>query len=87
MSKLARRRKAVNYETNVPRCESCVFMRRNRTVLRDSLPIRVLHVCQRNEFEVAPNAVCDKWRSKDGREDLEALPAPFLVPNVRGAAS
>lgn len=66
MSKLERRRKKVNYETNVPRCGTCIHIKTYGCRLRDSLPQRTVHLCAKHEFTCASFSVCDDWQSKTG---------------------
>ena len=63
---LSRRRRAWNYETNVPRCENCAHYRKPGTFLRDSLPRTSPPQCKLGEFIVKPTAVCDRWTGADG---------------------
>lgn len=66
MSKLARLRKKVNYETDIPRCETCTHYRARRIYLYDSLPRVAQTICAKHSFWVRANAVCDTWAGKDG---------------------
>lgn len=67
MSKLGQKRKSWNYETNVPRCETCVNVLRPQVYLtRDSIPVRSHWRCKAGEFTIQPNACCDRWKSKTG---------------------
>lgn len=66
MSKLGQLRKRVNYETDVPRCASCLHYRHSMVYLRDSLPRVSQILCVLHQFNVRPNAICDKWTGKDG---------------------
>ncbi len=66
MSKLGKLRKKVNYETNVPRCQTCVHYRKAPTFLRNSLPIKGQALCVQYHFTVAPMSVCDSWKSSSG---------------------
>lgn len=74
MSKLARKRKAVNYEAAVPRCSTCMHYGRKRIDLRDSMPIRIFHLCNKHQFEVSAVGCCDTWASKDGRKVIDFAP-------------
>lgn len=72
MSKLAKLRKAWNYETNVPRCENCAsFQKPYVYVTTDSNTKRSHAVCKLGWFTVQPNAICDRWSGSDGTR-LEA---------------
>lgn len=67
MSKISQIRKAWNYETNVPRCETCTSVQKPRIYLKtDSIPAATPWICRRGSFDVRPNACCDKWHSKKG---------------------
>jgi hypothetical protein len=78
MSRLSQLKVSWNYETNVPRCETCQHMQTARIVLtRDSLTKRVNHLCKLGGFTVTRYACCDKWQGKDGStvDPLPAIPA------------
>lgn len=67
MSKIGQMRKAWNYETNVPRCETCTSVRKPIAYLKtNSVSALSPWLCVRGTFEVRPNACCDKWHSKKG---------------------
>jgi hypothetical protein len=66
MSKQARLRKRVNYETDIPRCENCSHYRKPGKYLIDSLPRTSPPQCKLHEFVVRPNACCDYWRGLKG---------------------
>jgi hypothetical protein len=66
MSKLGKLRRKVGYDTNVPRCATCIHRRTYAHRLRDSLPMRTVHICKKHDFECASFAVCDHWQHKDG---------------------
>lgn len=73
MSRLGRLRKKVNYETDIPRCQTCVHFRKSRIFLKNSIPIKSQAMCHKHEFTAAPMAVCDDWKDSKGNT-LEKLP-------------
>lgn len=66
MSRLSRLRKKVNYDTDVPRCQTCIHFRKSRTFFRDSLPVKSHPLCHKHDFIVAPMSVCDNWQDRKG---------------------
>lgn len=65
MSALSQLRKKWNYETNVPRCSTCVEFVPARVYLkRDSIPVGAKPLCKKGHFHVAPNSCCDNWHTK-----------------------
>ena len=65
---LALKAKAVNYEKNAPRCESCRHYRKAATVLLGSLPQKMDARCRRHGFKVSQFGCCDTWAGADGSE-------------------
>jgi hypothetical protein len=57
---------AVNYDDNVPRCDSCVHFRQAGLHLVNSLPRHHRARCVKHEFEPKACGVCDTWKSRDG---------------------
>lgn len=67
MSKLGQLRKRINYETNVPRCETCVAFKKPYVYLMtNSLPARSKPLCKAHQFTIQALSCCDKWTGKDG---------------------
>jgi hypothetical protein len=67
VSKIGQLRSAWHYETNVPRCETCISVRKPYVYLKtDSIPAQSKWHCKAGNFDVRPNACCDKWRNKKG---------------------
>ena len=68
MNYMSQLKKKLNYETNVPRCETCVSYRRQKYLLTtDSIPVkRIVPICFKHGFTVAENSVCDSWNDKSG---------------------
>ena len=61
-----RKRRLWNYESNVPRCATCIQFQRAHVGTRGGKPHLVEHTCRRGSFPVSPVACCDKWRNKRG---------------------
>lgn len=72
MSRLSKLRKAVNYDVDVPRCQTCVHFRKPGSFLRNSLPVKSPALCKQHDFTVQPLSVCDNWTSRKG-ETLEPV--------------
>jgi hypothetical protein len=67
MSKLGQLRQRLGYETNVPRCETCMNFKKPYVYLTtNSKPARSKALCKAHQFMVQPNACCDKWAGSDG---------------------
>ncbi len=62
---------SVEYETNVPRCETCKHFRKTKTILINSLPWWLPVRCVKHSLKVEATAICNTWESKTG-EVLEA---------------
>lgn len=77
MSKLKQLRRKWGYETDVPRCETCVQFVPARYYLRDSLPRPVPPMCKAAGFQVGANSVCDRWTGKAG-DVLLSMPSVAL---------
>jgi hypothetical protein len=64
---LKKLRLAVNYEKDVPRCETCSHVKKPYIMLTtDSQTRQTPWWCNQNKFTCAKNSVCDKWLGKDG---------------------
>ena len=61
-----KKRRLWNYETNVPRCSTCIQFERAHVERRGSTPHLVDHTCRRGKFKVSPSGCCDKWRNRQG---------------------
>lgn len=72
MSRLSKLRKKVNYDTDIPRCQTCIHFRKSQTFFRESLPVKSHAMCHKHEFTTAPLAVCDSWTDSKGHT-LHAL--------------
>lgn len=67
MSKLSQLKHDWNYDTDVPRCATCVHFKTAMIVLTtNSRTKRINHHCGIGFFRVAQNSVCDKWLGADG---------------------
>jgi hypothetical protein len=66
MTTVDQRRKACNYETNVPRCATCKRVLKPRQYLLANTPVLGQWHCTLWHFDVRPNACCDKWKNKKG---------------------
>jgi len=65
VSYMAKLKKKVGYETNVPRCETCSHFKKATVVLTEnSNTKRVNHYCANHGFTIAVNSVCDTWGNK-----------------------
>lgn len=66
MSFLKRLKRKVGWESNTPRCETCVHYLRSKMYLIDSLP-RINHpMCKLHDFQTRTNALCNSWVNKEG---------------------
>lgn len=54
--------KMLNFETNVPRCGTCIHVR----VYQDKVKKQTTTVCDELKFKVARFSRCDLWESKKG---------------------
>lgn len=66
MSHLAKRRRKVAWEGDVPRCQTCVHFRKAAFFLRNSLPVKTPPICGAENFVTAPMAICNKWQDAKG---------------------
>jgi hypothetical protein len=66
MSRLSRLRKAVNYDTDIPRCQTCKHLRKPGSFLKNSLPVKSPALCKQHDFTVQLLSVCDNWTGRKG---------------------
>jgi hypothetical protein len=67
MSFMAKIKKKVGYQTNVPRCEICSHFKKSKIVLTEnSNTKRVNHYCLNHGFSIAVNSVCNTWETVSG---------------------
>lgn len=65
VSHISRLKKQWGYETNVPRCSTCVeYLPPRVYVKRDSIPVKTEPLCKKGDFFVAAHSCCDHWHSK-----------------------
>jgi hypothetical protein len=61
---------ALGFERSVPRCETCRFVKRPKTIIHkatNSLPVVLVPpICQRGKFYTRDTAICDYWTGHDG---------------------
>ncbi len=69
MSLLKRKRKAMHYEPDVPRCKTCRYMQFGKVLLKGSLPVGLsTHLCVLHSWPTLTSACCDTWESKKGEK-------------------
>jgi len=57
---------AINYDPDVPRCDSCTSFRQAGTHLVNSIP-RFHHArCVKHGFQPKACGCCDTWQGRDG---------------------
>jgi hypothetical protein len=61
-----KKRREWGYETDVPRCSTCIQFERAHVCQRGGTPRLVDHTCRRGKFTVSPSACCDKWCNRRG---------------------
>ena len=62
-----RAKRRVNYETDVPRCETCIHWQPARIVMTtNSNTRRANPMCKLHHFTNAANSVCDTWKNTKG---------------------
>ncbi len=64
-------KKKVDYEENVPRCGTCVHMKKpdikpNKQGAATLVPM----MCRRHDFPIKASGICKNWKSRSG-ETLE----------------
>lgn len=68
------KRRAVEYDADTPRCQTCKHFRKTHHVVRNGAPMGVVTVwCHSNEFPVRPAGLCNAWQSRRG-ETLDSQP-------------
>jgi hypothetical protein len=70
MNEVRRRKKAVRYEADAPRCETCVHFVRKHIRLVDSLPYEVPPTCRKHDFRVSKHGCCDDWTDRQSGAGL-----------------
>jgi Zn finger protein HypA/HybF involved in hydrogenase expression len=64
--KAAKAKVAIEYEQNVPRCDTCKHYRQAKTLLFNSLPHWLPNRCLQHNIRVDPMGLCRTWESKSG---------------------
>ena len=69
--KLQKLKIRIEYENNVPRCGSCEYYLKAKTVLVNSLPRWQFQKCKLHNFKPDITGLCKDWVDNKTKETLE----------------
>lgn len=70
MTRAASVKKDWGWESDVPRCVTCVHFKSSAMFLVNSLPRKVSPFCKKGDFNTRPMAVCRHWTDRKTGDTL-----------------
>ncbi len=71
LAELRKLKKSIEYDPNIPRCETCVNFCKSKKVIVNSIPRLSPAKCIKYSFIINKNGLCNSWVHKVTKEILE----------------